>query len=139
MRVESRKSLLAKVHIAKKDLGLDDDTYRLMLENLTGADSAAKLTVPQLVRLVASLRAHGWQGQPPRSAGRRKPTGRPEAAGYLAKIEALLAEAKRPWSYALGVARRMYRADSLEWLTAEQMRGVLTALSRDAARHGRPA
>jgi len=141
MRVESRKSLLAKVHIAKKDLGLDDDTYRLMLETLTGADSAAKLTVPQLVRVVADLRKQGWQGQPqkPAAVRRGKPTARPEAAGYLAKIEALLAEAGRPWSYASGVARRMYRADSLEWLTAEQMRGVLTALSRDAARHGRPA
>jgi phage gp16-like protein len=139
MRVESRNSLLAKVHIAKKDLGLDDDTYRAMLENLTGKESAAALTVPQLVRVVADLRAQGWKGQANKSATRRKPVVRSEAAGYLDKIEALLAEAKRPWSYASGIAKRMYRADKLEWLNADQMRGVMTALMRDAVRHGRPA
>ncbi|MGD9611233.1 MAG: gp16 family protein [Desulfovibrionaceae bacterium] len=141
MRPESRKSLLAKIHIARKDLGLDEDTYRAMLDNLTGKASAAKLSVPELVRVVADLRRQGWQGQPPAKPASRggKPQARPEAAPYLAKIEALLAEAKRPWSYALGVAKRMYRAETLEWLTAEQMRGVMVALSRDAARNGRQA
>ena len=148
MHYESRKSLLAKVHIARKDLGLGEDTYRAMLENLTGKASAAKLSVPELVRVVADLRKQGWQGQPkPKPKPKAKPTtgrdgkpkSRPEAATYLAKIEALLAEAGRPWSYALGVAKRMYRAETLEWLTAEQMRGVMVALSRDAVRNGRPA
>ena len=59
MRPESRKSLLAKIHIAKKDLGLDDDTYRLRLERLTGKTSARDLTVPQLARIVADLRVPG--------------------------------------------------------------------------------
>ena len=39
--MESRKSLMAKIHIAQKDLGLDEDTYRAMLFNLTGKISAA--------------------------------------------------------------------------------------------------
>jgi len=136
MRPESRKSLLAKVHIAKKDLGLDDDTYRLMLENLTGTDSAAKLTVPQLARVVADLRKQGWQGQP-RKPARRKPVVASEAAAYIDKIEALLAEAKRPWTYAATMAKRMYRVDTLEWLSPEQARGIMLALVRDAERHGR--
>lgn len=139
MRTESRKSLLAKIHIAKKDLGLDDDTYRAILERLADQDSAASCTVPQLVQVVAYLRKLGWQGPPAKKSSHGKPAARPEAAGYLDKIEALLAEAKRPWSYAVGIAKRMYHTDKLEWLNADQMRGVLAALSRDAARHGRPA
>ncbi len=137
MRPESRKSLLGKVHIAKKDLGLDDGTYRMILERQTGHDSAAKLTVPQLVGVVAHMRKLGWQ-EPAKKATHRKPVV-PEAAGYLDKIEALLAEAKRPWSYAGGIAKRMYKVDKLEWLTPDQVRGVMVVLLRDAERHGRPA
>ena len=138
MRPESRKSLLAKIHIAKKDLGLDDASYRAVLERLTDRESAAALTVPQLVRVLAYLRTLGWQ-EPAKKPSRRKPAARPDAAGYVDKIEALLAEAKRPWSYAASIAKRMYGAEKLEWLSAEQARGVLAALVRDAKRHGRSA
>lgn len=137
MRPESRKSLLAKIHIAKKVLGLDDASYRAILERLTDHESAADCTVPQLVRVVAHMRKIGWQ-EPAKKPFRRKPVV-PEAAGYVNKIEALLAEAKRPWSYAVTIGRNMYGAEKLEWLTPEQVRGVLAALIRDAARHGRPA
>lgn len=133
----SRRVLLAKIHIAKKDLGLDDASYRAVLERLTDHESAGDCTVPQLVRVVAYLRTLGWQ-EPAKKPSRRKPAV-PGAAGYIDKMEALLAEAKRPWSYAGGIAKRMFGVEKLEWLTPEQARGVLAALSRDAKRHGRPA
>jgi phage gp16-like protein len=133
----SRQALLAKIHIAKKALGLDDASYRAVLERLTDHESAADCTVPQLVRVVAHMRKIGWQ-EPAKQPSRRKPV-IPEAAGYVNKIEALLAEAKRPWSYAVTIGRNMYGAEKLEWLTPEQVRGVLAALIRDAKRHGRPA
>ncbi|OLN30426.1 Phage protein [Desulfovibrio sp. DV] len=138
MRPESRKSLLAKIHIAKKDLGLDDDTYRAILERLADQDSAAALTVPQLVEVVAYLRKLGWQGPPAKKPSHRKPV-IAGAAGYIDKIEALLAEAKRSWSYAGGIAKRMYGAEKLEWLKPEQVRAIMVVLMRDANRHGRPA
>ena len=138
MRPESRKSLLAKVHIAKKDLALDDGTYRAILERQTGESSCTACSTQQLVRVVAYLRTLGWQ-EPAKKPSRRKPAARPDAAGYVDKIEALLAEAKRPWSYAASIAKRMYGAEKLEWLSAGQARGVLAALVRDAKRHGRPA
>lgn len=137
MRPESRKSLLGKVHIAKKSLGLDDAAYRDILERQTGHDSAAKLTVPQLVQVVAYLRKIGWQ-EPAKKPSHRKPVV-PEATGYIDKIEALLAEAKRPWSYAGSIAKRMYHVEKFEWLTPDQVRGVMVVLMRDAVRHGRPA
>ena len=137
MRPESRKSLIAKVKIAQKALGLDDDTYRAILERQTDKRSCIELTVPQLVRVVAYMRTIGWQ-EPAQKPSRRKPV-IPEAAGYVNKIEALLAEAKRPWSYAAGIAKRMYKVEKLEWLTPDQVRGIMVVLMRDAERHGRPA
>lgn len=57
---DERKKLLGKVHIAKKDLGLDDDTYRRLLKNVTGRESASKCTVRQLIDVVKYMRERGW-------------------------------------------------------------------------------
>lgn len=56
-----KKSLLAKVHIAKKELGLDDETYRLILENEVGKTSASKCTERQLIKVVEALKEKGWK------------------------------------------------------------------------------
>jgi hypothetical protein len=57
------KQLLAKIHIAKKQLCLDDDTYRAMLENLTGKTSSKDLTDKQLVGVIGHLQRSGWQAK----------------------------------------------------------------------------
>jgi len=140
MAFESRRSLLAKVHIAAKALGLEDDAYRDMLEGLTGQRSAGKLTDKQLVLVVATLRQKGWVDEDPRPA-RKKPTPRstPGTAPLLEKIGALLADAGRPWAYAVGLAARMYTVERLEWAKPEQLRGVIAALVKDAQRRARKA
>lgn len=138
MKTESRRSLLAKVHIAAKTLGLDDDTYRDMLESLTGQRSAGKLAEKQLVQVIAALRKRGWDDTDPRPA-RKRPTPRatPGTAPLLRKIEALLADAGRPWTYAVAIAKRQCGVEKLEWAGAEQLRGVIAALVRDAQRRAK--
>ena len=133
MRDESRASLLAKLHIAKKDLGLTDDIYRDMLEGVTGKRSGADLSVKELVAVIAELRAKGWQ---PKSTPRygRKPKVRGAAKPQLAKVEALLADNGRPWAYAEGIAKRMYGVEKLEWCDETQISGVMVALVKDARR-----
>lgn len=135
MKTESRRSLLAKVHIAAKALGLEDDAYRDMLEGLTGQRSAGKLTDKQLVLVITALRHKGWKDEDPRPA-RKKPTPRatPGTAPLLSKIGALLADAGRPWTYAVGLAARMYKVERLEWAKPEQLRGIVAALVKDAKR-----
>ncbi|SNR95726.1 Mu-like prophage protein gp16 [Humidesulfovibrio mexicanus] len=138
MAFESRRSLLAKVHIAAKALGLEDDAYRDMLEGLTGQRSAGKLTDKQLALVIAALRKRGWNDADTRPA-RKKPTPRamPGAAPLLDKIGALLADAGRPWAYAVGLAARMYTVERLEWAKSEQLRGVIAALVKDAQRRAK--
>lgn len=135
MKIESRRSLLAKVHIGAKALGLDDDTYRDMLESLTGQRSAGKLLDKQLVLVLAAMRKRGWNDADPRPA-HKKPTPRatPGTAPLLDKIGALLADAGRPWAYAVGLAARMYKVERMEWAKPEQLRGVIAALVKDAKR-----
>jgi len=138
-RVESKGNLLAKVHIAKKDLGLDDEAYRSLMERITGHRSAGDCAVHELVRAVAEFRRLGWTPTGKKGAG-GKP-GKPSRgkAALMGKITALLAEAKRPDAYAEAMARRMYRRDKLDFCTPKELQGVIAALSRDAVRHGRRA
>lgn len=135
MKTESRRSLLAKVHIAAKALGLEDDAYRDMLEGLTGQRSAGKLSDKQLALVLAAMRKKGWSGEDPRPA-RKKPAPRatPGTAPLLSKIGALLADSGRPWAYAEGLAARMYKVERLEWAKPEQLRGIVAALVKDAKR-----
>jgi len=65
-----RRALLAKVHLAKKDLRLDDDTYRDILERITGRRSSAECSVGELENLVAHFRTKGFV--PKAVAGGRK-------------------------------------------------------------------
>jgi phage gp16-like protein len=136
--VDQRQAELAKIHIAKKELGLDDDTYRDMLWTVARVRSAGDLDAGGRLAVLEHLRARGFKG-------RRRGTypGRPhnidseDRGPLLRKIEALLAEARRPWSYGDGIARRMFRIDRLAMCNPEQLSKVVAALSYDAARHGR--
>ena len=62
-RVDSRKNDLAKIHIAKKDLALDDDTYRTIVRSVGKAESgsAADLSALGRVRLLQHFKSKGWK------------------------------------------------------------------------------
>jgi hypothetical protein len=53
---------LAKIHVAKRDLGLDDDEYRAVLERTTGERSARNVLPEHIPALQRELRRLGWQG-----------------------------------------------------------------------------
>ncbi|GFK94442.1 hypothetical protein NNJEOMEG_02287 [Fundidesulfovibrio magnetotacticus] len=134
---ETRGSLLAKVHIAKKDLALDEDTYRAVLKRVTGHESARDCSLPELVRVVAEFRRKGWN--PTQTAGPTQGKAKPAKgkAALMGKITALLTEAGRKEEYAEGIARRMYKRDKLDFCAPKELQGIITALSKDAKRHGR--
>jgi phage gp16-like protein len=52
---------LAKIHIAKKELGLTDDVYRDILRIHFGVDSAKDLKPKQVTVLLNKFRAKGWK------------------------------------------------------------------------------
>lgn len=63
-----RTTLIKRLHIAKRDLGLDDDLYRDKLEQLTGMRSARDMTDDQLRRAVAGFRGQGAAAEPKSAA-----------------------------------------------------------------------
>ena len=126
-----------KIQIARRQLGLDDETYREILKRTVGAESSKDLTPRQVGRVLAELERLGFQPTPT-TRGRAKPKAADERAPLVGKIEAFLAEAERPWSYADAMALRMFKVDRVEWCDTDQLRHLVAALSYDAQRHGRP-
>ncbi len=63
-----RKSDLSQIHIAKKDLGLDDDTYRDMLFTVTRKRSSKDLDAHERSQVLAHLMAKGWRPKPKQQA-----------------------------------------------------------------------
>lgn len=130
-----RNQQLSKIHVAKKDLGMDDESYRAMLARVAGVTSAKDLNPRQVGLVLREFERLGWKQKP----GRARPHAAADRAKLVGKIEAQLAEAGRPWDYADALAKRLYKVERLEWLDARQLGGVVTALARDAQRHGRPS
>ena len=56
-----RRAMLAKVHIARKDLALSEDSYRDVVQRIAGVPSAAGCTDAQLDALLAEFRRLGWK------------------------------------------------------------------------------
>lgn len=136
--MNQRNGQLSKIHIAKKDLCLDDDTYRALLKRVAGVSSAKDLAPRQLSAVLAEFQRLGWKARPAAKAGRKAPNPAADREKLVGKIEAFLAEAKRSWAYADGMALRMFQVERVEWLDAGQLQRLVAALTYDARRHGRP-
>jgi hypothetical protein len=153
---DTRRRELAAIHILAAQLGMDtrdqnpDSEYHSMLYTVGGAAaerkgkrSAGHLDFVGRHRVLdhlhALLRARGLK-RPRRSApaaGRdygRKPQVPADRQALVDKLEALLADAARPWNYARAMAKRMFHMDQLEWATADQLRRLVAALEYDRRR-----
>jgi phage gp16-like protein len=139
-RAESRRrAALGKIHIGKKQLDMDDDTYRAMLLTIGGVKSSKDLTPEGIDQVVRHLEKCGAKFAAAKKHG-RKPHNLPsgsDRAPKMSKIEALLAEAGRPWEYAVAMAKHMYDKDNLEFCDHAQLSGIIAALVKNAKREGR--
>lgn len=69
---------IAAIHVAKRDLGLDDATYRTMLVHVVGKDSLRDMSPAEHERVIAHMRGKG------------APRGRGKLSGpYAGKLQAL--------------------------------------------------
>lgn len=125
-----RNKELAKIHALKKQLNLDDDTYREVLKNHTGLDSSAKCNRFQRLAVIKYLQEQ---------LGKTMHDGKPhncESNSQLKKIEALLTVQKKPWAYAHAMAKRMYKKDNLVFCAPFELRGIIAALVKAGEKTG---
>jgi hypothetical protein len=69
----ARNPRLAKIHIARKELALDDGAYRAMLHRLTGQSSSADCSDAQLDAVLEEFKAKGWKPSVVAGSGGRRP------------------------------------------------------------------
>lgn len=136
-----RRSLYGKIEVAKKQLGLDDDTYRdIVAAKFPGKTSRKQLGNAQLVDLIEHFKSLGFKQtkkRPPARAGTRK-----LADGEMqAKMRALwitlyhLGVVRDPAENALAnFAYRMTHVAALQWLDSEQATKVIEGLKDWAVR-----
>ncbi|MBF0424312.1 MAG: DUF1018 domain-containing protein [Magnetococcales bacterium] len=159
-----RQALLGGVHIALKNTGLDDDTYRDLLAHTFGVRSSAHLSEADLVRLVIMLQgkapappappvADAPAPAPAFKAWPRRPQPRPGNEKLCAKIRACCITLKKEGltnlpsdrdalEYADATAKRMFYRDKdnipvrHEWLEHAQLYALAQALETHLRRHG---
>lgn len=123
---ERRARELARIHVGAKLLGMDQATYRDMLETTAGVRSAADLDFQGRQKVIRRLHELGMP-PPPRARGR--PANMDKLSGEIAKIEAQLADMGLSWAYADAIGRRMFGVPRVAWLRKqEQLVAVLAAL-----------
>jgi phage gp16-like protein len=66
-----RNKLIAKLHIAKKDLGMTDDMYRDALQVSTGKRSAKDMTSEELEEALKHFERCGWKPKPKPQKGKK--------------------------------------------------------------------
>lgn len=123
---------IAKIKIGQKALQLDDGTYRALLLRVTGVTSCAAMSADQRRAVLREMKRLGFQ--PTASTAHAGRPAKTDQVPLLNKIEALLADAGRPWEYARATAKHMFKVERLEWLSHSQLHRLVAALQFDANR-----
>ena len=121
-------ALLAKIHIGKKSLGLDDATYRALLRQLTGKESAATMGNWELEKVLRHMTRAG--------VAFTKKEGS-ERSSQAAKIRALWGEmaalgaVREGGEHTLGAwLQGRFRVDRPEWLSPRQAQTAIESLKQ---------
>ena len=142
-KFDTRLADLAKIHMAKKALGMDDDDYRAMLFAVARVESAADLDFEGRAAVLRHLASKGWKAEKRKPKHKRPDVGVGKRA-LVGKIEAMLADAKpgRPWSYIEPMVERISKGESadgvghrrIEWLDERQLQRLVAMLAIDQRR-----
>lgn len=133
-QTDTRQKMLAKIHIAKEQLGLDDDVYRDLLAHTTGLRSCSKMNKTQLENVLLVLKRKGFRDDFVGGLG-RMPLHLVEHRPMMNKIAVLLKQTGKTWAYAGGMAKKMFEKDKLSLLNGEELHKLLSALQIYANRH----
>jgi phage gp16-like protein len=137
---DHRNSDLSRIHIAKKQLGLSDEEYCVILLNHGGAESSKDLDHAGRKRVLDYFVFRGFK---PVASGKTKrptrPTPSPDKLKLVRRIRAQLISLDRlPDAYADGVATQMFGVEFYEWATPAQLHAISAALGVQQRKKGAP-
>lgn len=129
-----RLRLTRLVHVARRELAITEDAWRILLRDRFKVESSKDLSIGGLDLLLKHLKQCGFKVQP-KAPQKRLATPHKGLAlskqDIEAKIACQLRALGKEWPYAHGVARRIHSGVSaFEFLTVEQLGDVSSALER---------
>lgn len=133
IRQPSKSPYLAPIHCARRDLCMDDDSYRALLERVAKVRSARDLSPAAAARVLEEFERLGWINK--RRASRGRPHNFAELPDRIRKIEAQLASMGLDWAYADGMARQMFRIQRVAWVRRpDQLDAIIAALHNEQSK-----
>lgn len=135
---QRRRSLLGMVHVAKKQLELNEDEYRLILITATRKWSAGEMTEGELGDVITAMKERGFVAFRSKRPG-PKPADHPVARKARALWISLhqLGAIENPSESALeAFARRQLKCDRLQWANQRLADALIEALKAMAERNG---
>lgn len=139
----NRARLIKVIHVARRELQMDESTYRLMLQNLTGKDSTTALDPRELKAVVDHLKKKGFKvrasrpGAAPRQADRRQansPSARKVRALWLFLHQ--LGAVRDPSERALAAyCKRIAKVDDLHWADGAALDLLVETMKKWAMRY----
>ena len=119
---DRRAKLVKLIQIARRDLGMDEPTYRTVLLSAGKASSTKEMAIPMLEAVLERMKASGFKVRP--KGGDRSQSVYPEAR----KVRALwlflhhLGEVRDPSETALAAyVKRMVKVDDLRWARGDRV------------------
>lgn len=135
--------MIAKIHVAKKQLNIADDDYRQILLDEAGVMSSAAASDGGLTKVLDRLKSRGFKPLPPKKGkhGGAKPADHPSARKARALWLSLyqLGAVKNPAEQALeGFAKRQLKVEAMQWANEAHCYRLIEALKAMAEREGWP-
>lgn len=139
----NRRALYAKTSIALKDLAIDEDTFRLLLQERYARTSRKDMSDTQLIDLVEHFKSKGFKPKVATKTHRKMAAGREQG-----KMRALWLSlwhlgviADSSEEALAGFARRVtggksFGIEALQWVREEDASAVIEALKERLARDG---
>jgi hypothetical protein len=132
---KDRRLLIAKIHVAKKEMALVDDDYRQMLLDVTGRASSADCTVPELTQMVEAMKQKGFRPKSSSKGAADHPFAKKARALWISLYH--LNAVHNPSEQALeAFARRQLKCERMQWANQAQCYKLIEALKAIAERHG---
>jgi len=142
-KTDERTRLIRLIHVGRRELGMDDDSYRAMLANtptLEGATSSKDLTIPKLKVVLELLKKKGFKVVPKSPKSTWKPVRSTKNMADDAQSKLIrhlwlrlheVGAVRDPSEAALGkFVCRMVKIEALQWLDNRQASRVIENLKK---------
>jgi phage gp16-like protein len=130
-----RASLIRLIHVARRDLALDDDAYRAIIQAQAGGKtSSADCTPEELDAIVSHFKRCGFHVKPAKKAQQSRPLANDQQSKKIRALWLVLhqvGKVRDPSESALAAfVKRMTGVEALQWLTGAQASRIIEHLKQ---------